>query len=227
MTNSQVKWLSSVPKNVEIMHSPGYQDLNTVQYVEVDHSFLENYEKLLTCFLASKIENKRAKYALKKKQERKLMMKKLFDLELGQKNYKTDHDEDKENIGVEQTIDETKNFGKLNKMKKSLFLEHKNNTIPKINQSIGFNMESEEQDRIYQQRKRQLKNEIEELFELEGRTLWNYSTSVKIQEGLLTDLENLFRTNKHNHASYSNGHEEYLKQAEELKQSIDVKLFFI
>lgn len=222
LTSKQAQWLESIPKNTGVMHSPGIPRFNAIQFVSVDQAFLENYEKLLTCFLASKIESKRSKYAFKRKQERKEMMRRLFELEIGKQEMESEPDANKENQDAEQTIDDQKKPGRDRKMKGSMILEKKPSQIPRGTRSGKFARESGRREKMFQERRRQLNAEIEDLFEVEGRTLWNYSASVKIQEGLLTDLENLFRSVKHQSAPYSSKYEDYLASVEELKQSIEV-----
>jgi hypothetical protein len=224
MNTSQEKWLSSTPKNANIIHSPSEEQKSQVQFINLNFNFMENYEKLLTCFLANKIENQRAKYAYKKREERKLMTKKLFEMEVGEKPEFFNRNEDKENINVNshQTIEETKHYENNKKMKKSLLLDKKKKSIPNGRTSFGFGSISEGQEKIFQERKKQLTKEIEDLFELEGKTLWNYSMSLKIQEGLLVELEKLTKNIKHEYGTYSSEHDKYLETIGELKQSIEV-----
>ena len=219
LTAAQEKQFGGFAKSLEVVHGPAKPQRNQVEFASVKESFLENYEKLLTCFLASKIENQRAKYAHKKRTERRQMTQRLFEMEVGSSGQS---ETNKENVDTLQTIDETNNQGQSRQVRRSLILEKKLSKIGKNKPSFGFGPKMEDQEKLFRERKRQLKKEIDELFEVEGRTLWNYSMSVKIQEGLLVELENLVQTTKNEYGSYSPSHARYLETVEDLKQTIEV-----
>ena len=75
---------------------------------------------------------------------------------------------------------------------------------------------------MLKERKRELLQEIGEMFENEGRTLWNYGFSQKIKTGLLAELEGFFLDFKNERVEGLGRHAGYQESLSEMKQTIEV-----
>lgn len=194
-------------------------------------SFMEfkiNYEKLLTCYIASKIENERIAHAKRKREERKKLMQKLFIKEVetysfnnNQSNHENDFNmEDTNEVPARQIKNHSflmneqnpsKNF--ISKPKNNSIYYKSNNNNPKMKE---FNF-----------RKTKMKSEIEELFEQEGKTIWNFSFSEKLKQGLLQDLEQFMYLSKNEIFEEMNTDNNFNQEIMNLKQSVDVIIFIL
>jgi hypothetical protein len=196
-------------------------------------SFVEfkiNYEKLLTCYIASRIEKERIEHAKRKREQRKKLLDKLFNREVG--NYSLDDmDHNQSNHEDDFNMEET-NEQATRQIKNQSFLMNerdpsKNFISKPKNNSIYKSKNNNTRMKEFNFRKAKMKSEIEELFEQEGKTIWNFSFSDKLKEGLLQDLEQFMYLSKNEMFEERHSDENFNQEVLNLKQSVDVRYLIV
>ena len=217
-----------------------------VEYCLPDLDFAENYEKMLTCFLASKIEQARVKRAFERKERRRRVAERLFTLEISKmRRERRGTGTGRENVSMLSNIEDTRDAGRgSGSVRKTLFHDQTQNMINSQSGlfkgrkgeegSRGSFGERSKRSRVgsdkqggfleiemLKERKRELLQEIGEMFENEGRTLWNYGLSQKIKTGLLAELEGFFLDFKNERVEGLGRHAGYQEALSEMKQTIE------